>query len=95
MALVEFLLLQFFKALWHVTNVTLQIPPEKKHEGRFSSKYRGSYQDRIPYKPTVPTITPSTVSILNYSNSCKYYKYLFSKLSDINLQDKAPLYNWH
>lgn len=63
--------------LLQCNDVTLQIQPEKKLEGRFSSKYRGSYQDRIPYKPTIPTITPSTVSILNYNNICKYYKLVF------------------
>lgn len=72
-------------------NVTLQIPPEEKNKGRFSSKYRGSFQDRIPYKPTVPTVTPSTVSILKFINTYKHNHDLIY----VNLQDKAPLYNWY
>ncbi|XP_047545839.1 mucin-17-like isoform X1 [Vanessa atalanta] len=34
--------------------------PEKQ-KNKFSSKYRASYLDKPFYKPTVPTITPSTV----------------------------------
>lgn len=49
---------------------TLQIPPElEKSKSRYSSKYRSSYLDKPFYKPTVPTITSSTVSnthILHY-----------------------------
>ncbi|CAB3220829.1 unnamed protein product [Arctia plantaginis] len=36
-------------------------PEPEKTKNRFSSKYRASYLDKPFYKPTVPTITPSTV----------------------------------
>lgn len=47
-------------------NPVLQINPEpEKPKGRFSSKYRGAPNiDRPAYKATVPTVTPSTVSVL-------------------------------
>lgn len=44
-------------------NNILQITSEPdKSKSRFSSKYRASSNDKPFYKPTVPTITPSTVS---------------------------------
>lgn len=46
----------------------LQITPEpEKSKSRYSSKYRASYLDKPFYKPTVPSITSSTVS--NTTNS--------------------------
>ncbi|XP_045519074.1 mucin-17-like isoform X2 [Pieris brassicae] len=48
----------FSKTTESPANSILQEPEKPKH--KFSSKYRGSYLDRPFYKPTVPTVTPST-----------------------------------
>ncbi|CAF4949443.1 unnamed protein product [Pieris macdunnoughi] len=48
----------FSKTTESPANSISQEPEKPKH--KFSSKYRGSYLDRPFYKPTVPTVTPST-----------------------------------
>ncbi|XP_072941587.1 uncharacterized protein [Epargyreus clarus] len=49
----------FSKTTEPSTNVIT--PEPEKPKNRFSSKYRASYLDKPFYKPTVPTVTPSTV----------------------------------
>ncbi|XP_047519553.1 mucin-3A-like isoform X19 [Pieris napi] len=50
----------FSKTTESPANSISQEPEKPKH--KFSSKYRGSYLDRPFYKPTVPTVTPSTTT---------------------------------
>lgn len=45
-----------------IYNIFQIIGEPEKVKNKFSSKYRSSYLDKPFYKPTVPTITPSTVS---------------------------------
>ncbi|CAG4987972.1 unnamed protein product [Parnassius apollo] len=49
----------FSKTTEASTNGIINDP--EKPKGRFSSKYRASYLDKPFYKPTVPTVTPTTV----------------------------------
>ncbi|CAK1578035.1 unnamed protein product [Parnassius mnemosyne] len=49
----------FSKTTEASTNGIINEP--EKPKGRFSSKYRASYLDKPFYKPTVPTVTPTTV----------------------------------
>lgn len=51
------------------------MPEPDKSKGRFSSKYRGPV-DRPLYQPTVPSVTPSTVSVIfilsNYNKTISF-----------------------
>lgn len=77
----------------------LQIIAEtEKSKSRFSSKYRASYLNKPFYKPTVPTITSSTVSNITFtelqthsiSKMCNFPKFLSSPFLLGKLY-KAPL----
>ncbi|XP_047519552.1 uncharacterized threonine-rich GPI-anchored glycoprotein PJ4664.02-like isoform X18 [Pieris napi] len=64
----------FSKTTESPANSISQEPEKPKH--KFSSKYRGSYLDRPFYKPTVPTVTPSTTAWEKFFVTDEYTQFI-------------------